>query len=180
MKHSRSLAPFALAACLALTLLPLSAAERKSQINGLALSNDTPIQIESDKLEIHEQEKRAIFSGNVKVAQGKTTLRAGHMVVYYTAEGGSVSSGAAAIDHIEVSQKVLLSSGKQNASADSGVFNMKTETLVLEGKKVVLSEGQNIFTGCKLTVLMKTGQATLDSCGDRVRIQLDPKSGKTN
>ena len=139
-----------------------------------------PSRLKATSWKSTNRKRRAIFSGNVKVAQGKTTLRAGHMIVYYTAEGGSVSSGAAAIDHIEVSQKVLLSSGKQNASADTGVFNMKTETLVLEGKKVVLSEGQNIFTGCKLTVLMKTGQATLDSCGDRVRIQLDPKSGKTN
>ncbi|MNL63208.1 hypothetical protein D3C87_1873210 [compost metagenome] len=47
---------------------------------------------------------------------------------------------------------------------------------MLEGKQVVLSEGQNVFVGCRLTVHMETGQAKLESCGKRVQIQLDPKS----
>lgn len=168
-----------IAAC-AFSAGPLGAVERAAKIKGISLSNNKPIQIESDKLEIREQEKRAIFTGNVKVAQGATTLRAGYMIVYYKAEGGSVSSGKADIDRIEVSKKVLLSSGAQNASADTGVFNMKSEILVLEGEKVVLSEGSNVFTGCKLTVLMKSEQAKLESCGGRVKIQLDPKSRPTN
>ncbi len=152
---------------------------RASKMNGLALRNDIPIQIESDKVEIREQEKRAIFTGNIKVSQGATALRAGSMIVHYQSDGVSVSSGGGAIARIEVSQKVLLSSGIQNASADSGVFDMKTEILVLEGDKVVLSEGKNVFIGCKLTVTMKSGEARLESCGGRVKIQLDPKSRKT-
>ena len=36
------------------------------------------------------------------------------------------------------------------------------------------------FTGCKLTVEMKTGLAKLDNCGGRVKISIDPKSNKTN
>lgn len=152
---------------------------RASKMNGLALRNDIPIQIESDKVEIRDLEKRAIFTGNVKVSQGTTTLRAGLMIVHYLTEGASVSSGGGDIARIEVSKKVLLSSGLQNASADSGVFDMKTEILVLKGDKVVLSEGKNVFTGCKLTVTMKGGEARLESCGGRVKIQLDPKSRKT-
>jgi lipopolysaccharide export system protein LptA len=53
---------------------------------------------------------------------------------------------------------------------------MANEVLVLTGEKVVLSDAENVFIGCKLTVQMKNGQAKLDSCGRRVRIQLDPKS----
>jgi lipopolysaccharide export system protein LptA len=48
--------------------------------------------------------------------------------------------------------------------------------LVLSGEKVVLTDAENVFIGCKLTVEMKNGQAKLDSCGRRVMIQLDPKS----
>lgn len=55
---------------------------------------------------------------------------------------------------------------------------MKTEVVELTGDRVVLSEGKNVFVGCKLTVYMKTGEAKLESCGKRVRIQLDPKSRK--
>ena len=62
-----------------------------SQMDGLKLSNDQPIQIESDALEIREQEKKAFFSGNVKVVQGTTTLQAGSMVVHYRGEGQTVT-----------------------------------------------------------------------------------------
>ncbi len=155
-----------------------SAQEATSKMSGLELSNDKPIQIESDKLEIRQQENKAVFSGNVLVVQGTTTLRAGHMVVYYTGGGGSISSGSADIKTIDVSEKVYLESGEQQATADTGRFDMAAQTFVLKGEKVVLSEGANVFTGCQLTVFMETGEAQLESCGGRVQIQLDPKSQK--
>ncbi|MDQ0318704.1 lipopolysaccharide export system protein LptA [Pararhizobium capsulatum DSM 1112] len=160
---------------------PALAQETKSKIKGLELSNDAPIQIESDKLEIKDPESKAIFTGNVKVVQGTTTLQAGSMVVFYKkGGGGAISSGNADIDRIEVKDKVFLQSGTQQATADIGVFNMTAQTLVLKGKQVVLSEGKNVFTGCQLDVQMNTGEAQLQACGGRVQIQLDPKSQKTN
>lgn len=153
-----------------------SAQTTESRMSGLALSNDEPIQIESDLLKIDEQTSKATFTGNVKVVQGDTTLQAGEMIVNYTKNGGTVSSGAADIEEIELYQKVLIVSGTQTATADEGNFNMADEILVLTGEKVVLTDAENVFIGCKLTVQMKTGQAKLDSCGRRVMIQLDPKS----
>ncbi|TCM73498.1 lipopolysaccharide export system protein LptA [Rhizobium sp. BK068] len=166
-----------------------------SQMDGLKLNSDEPIQIESDKLEIHDQEHTADFTGNVKVVQGKTTLQAGHMTVYYKPKGGdanaapadgakaasaSISSGNADIDHIIVTDKVFLNSGTQTATADNGSFDMTKQLFILKGDKVILTDGPNVFTGCQLTVHMETGQAQLDSCGGRVQIQLDPKSQKQN
>ena len=145
---------------------------KSSQMDGMKLSNDQPIQIESDALEIREQEKKAFFTGNVKVVQGATTLQAGAMTVFYRGEGTSVTQ------KIDVMEKVFLSSGTQQATADKGFFDMTKQVFVLEGDRVVLSEGQNVFVGCKLTVQMTSGQAKLDSCGGRVQIQLDPKSQK--
>jgi lipopolysaccharide export system protein LptA len=83
---------------------------------------------------------------------------------------------AADIREIDLFRKVLIRSGTQTATADTGNFNMANEILVLSGEKVVLTDGENVFIGCKLTVEMKNGQAKLDSCGRRVMIQLDPKS----
>lgn len=159
---------------------PSAAQTTNSQMNGLKLSNDQPIQIESDQLEIREQEKKAFFTGNVKVVQGTTTLQAGTMVVHYRGEGQTVTQGNADIEKIDVAQKVFLSSGTQQATADTGYFDMTQQVFVLEGERVVLSEGQNVFVGCKLTVQMNSGQAKLDSCGRRVQIQLDPKSQQSN
>lgn len=147
-----------------------------SQMEGLKLSGDQPIQIQSDQLEIKEQEKKAYFTGNVQVVQGTTTMKAGKMTVLYTGEGSSVTSGNANIDKIFLDDTVFLTSGTQQATAEKGEFDMASQTFVLSGKQVVLSEGPNVFKGCKLTVLMETGQAKLDACGGRVEILLDPKS----
>lgn len=172
------LAAFSAAAIAAGPSTVFAQSGRTTSMDGMKLSSDEPIQIESNQLEIREQDKTAEFLGNVKAVQGKTTLQAGRMVVYYRSEGGSVADGNADIRNIDVMDKVFLSSGTQQATADKGRFDMDAQTFVLEGDRVVLSEGQNVFVGCKLTVHMETGQAKLDACGGRVQIQLDPKSQK--
>jgi lipopolysaccharide export system protein LptA len=149
-----------------------------SNMQGVKLSGDQPIAIESDQLEIRDQERKAYFTGNVKVVQGTTTLQAGKMTVNYKGEGSSLTSGDANIEKIFVDNNVYLTSETQKATADHGEFDMAAQTFILTGKQVVLSEGTNVFTGCKLTVLMNTGQAKLESCGGPVRIMLDPKSQK--
>ncbi|WP_454847986.1 LptA/OstA family protein [Rhizobium binxianense] len=180
------------AGAFAFMMMAAGAAAQSTTMEGMKLSNDKPIQIESDKLEIHDQEKQALFTGNVKVVQGTTTMQAGKMTVYYkdkakAGEGAadaaapqqqsaSIASGSADIDKILVTDKVFLSSGTQTATADDGNFDMTKQTFILTGKKVVLSDGPNVFTGCKLTVHTDTGQAQLEACGGRVQIQLDPKS----
>lgn len=160
----------------ALSTIALShAAFAQSTNSGLKLSNDKPIQIESDDLEIREQEKKALFKGNVRVVQGDMTLQAGDMTVFYKSGTKSIAGGGSDIDRIEVSGNVKLSSATQNATADTGSINMVSEVLELN-KNVVLTEGGNVFTGCKLTVQMKSGLANLKSCGTRVKILIDPKS----
>ncbi len=151
---------------------------------GLKLSGDKPIQIESDRLEVHQDENVAIFTGNVSVVQGPTLLKSGRMKVYYVKDdkagsdsgGSSAMTGASGIDHIEVDEKVYIKSEDQVATGDKGSFDMKTEVLVLSGDKVVLTQGPNVLVGCKLTVQMKTGLAQVEGCGGRVQMSLTPDS----
>jgi lipopolysaccharide export system protein LptA len=210
----------ALAAALSLaaSVPALAQSTATSSMSGLKLSGDKPIQIESDKLEVHQDQSLAIFTGNVTVVQGPTLLKAGKMLVYYVKGGNgnkggdkggdkgeakagadaktdtkagadakdnagpasatSAMTGSANIDHIEVDDKVYIKSDDQVATGDKGTFDMKTEVLVLEGKKVVLSQGPNVLVGCKLTVQMKTGLAQVDACGGRVMMSLTPNSQK--
>ena len=153
------------------------------RLTGMTLSNDLPIQIESDRLDVREADSVAEFTGNVSVVQDKTLLKAGKLIVYYVKSGGSATTGSAAIDHLEVPGKVYVKSETQVATGDAGTFDMASQVLVLTGNKVVLSEGGNVATGCKLTVFMKSGKAKFESCkgessGGRVSIILDPKSKK--
>ncbi len=170
---------------------------------GIKLSGDQPIQIDADKLVVHDNEGTATFTGNVTVVQGATLLKAGSMIVYYVkndkkepADGAAAADapktgslpgpGPAAqdIDHLEVNDKVYVKSEDQVATGDHGTFDMKTEVLVLTGNKVVLTQGDNVAIGCKLTAQLKTGEAQLESCKSgqtgRVSIVVAPKNAPKN
>lgn len=166
------------AICLVLSIAGTAAqTNTESRFSGLKMSGDQPVQIESDRLEVRENEKLAIFSGNVSVVQGPTLLKAGKLTVHYAKGAGSATTGSAAIERLEVDDKVYVKSEDQVATGDRGTFDMKTEILVLTGKQVVLSQGPNVLTGCTLTVDMKSGQAKVDGCsGSRVKTLLQPNS----
>lgn len=158
--------------------LALAQTPVESRLTGLRLNGNEPIEIESDKLEVKEAENKAIFTGNVSVTQGPTILKSGAMTVFYAKDGGSAATGSSNIERLEVDGKVYVKSNNQVATGDRGVFDMKTEVLVLSGGEVVLSEGNNVLRGCKLTVQMKSGQAQVDGCKGtgRVQMKLDPSS----
>ena len=163
----------------------LAQSKATSQLSGLKLSGDKPIQIESDKLEVRQADSVAVFTGNVSVVQGPTVLKSGKMTVYYvkdagaagkgTEAAGAAMTGSADIDRLEVDNKVYIKSDDQVATGDRGSFDMKTEVLVLSGSKVVLSQGDNVLVGCRLTVQMKSGLAQVDPCkGERVIMSIEP------
>jgi lipopolysaccharide export system protein LptA len=165
--------------------LPNAAWSQSSSATGLRIDSSRPVQIEGDKLEVLEDQGRAVFSGNVRVAQDDTVLRTGRLVIHYAAgaSGGSLTAGGSQIEKLEASGGVNIQSGTQVATGDSGVFDMASQVLVLSGKQVTLSDSGNVATGCKLTVAMQSGRATLQGCGDagsRPTILLQPRSLQGN
>ncbi|CAN7693672.1 LPS ABC transporter substrate-binding protein LptA [Phyllobacterium sp. LjRoot231] len=166
---------------------------------GIKLSGDQPIQIDADKLVVHDNEGTATFTGDVTVVQGATLLKAGSMIVYYikgakkepgdataadAPKTGGIGPGSQDIDHLEVNDEVYVKSEDQVATGDHGTFDMKTEVLVLTGNKVVLTQGDNVAVGCKLTAQLKTGEAQLESCKSgptgRISIIVAPKNAPKN
>ena len=177
---NRTLGPIlALTAVAVLSGTSFAGAQVQQQ-TGLMLSNDKPIQIESDQLEVKDAEHLAHFTGNVTVVQGDVLMKAGKMTVYYTqgamkAQEGTEAKGASDIDKIDVTDKVYLKSKEQVATGDQGHFDMKSQVMVLTGKEVVLTDADgNVIKGCKLTVQMTTGQAKFDNC--RIQMLLKPNS----
>lgn len=145
-------------------------------LSGIQINNDEPILIESDRLEVRENDNIAIFSGNVSVVQGKTLLKSKKLRVFYADDGGSAATGSANIDRLEAEGRVYVKSDAQVATGDRGTYDMKSEVMVLSGKNVVLTEGENSAVGCKLTIHTKSGLAQLESCKERVKILIAPKS----
>lgn len=182
----------------AVLALPLSMTGAQAQqgvpLDGLKLSDSKdPVSIDAGKMEVRDKEGIIILTGNVSVKQGDIVLRAGRMKVYTakTNDGGDTAKAkggigglsgaglnAGGIDKIVVDGKVYLKSGTQVATGDAGTYDAKAQTMVLTGQKVVLSDGDNIASGCKLIANTQTGKAFLESCkgqSGRVSIILAPK-----
>lgn len=190
-------AGFALAlAVLVPQMMPAAALAQNvgSSFGGFSGSSNEPIDIEADELEVLDGKKIAIFSGNVKAAQGKMTMRSKLLKVKYSGEqagaanpdarkvstDGKKKSGGSQITSIRAEGKVLIESGDdQTATSDWAFFDVIKQTVTLGGD-VVLSQGGNVLRGDKLIIDLKTNRSRIVNLGDgskrqRVRGLFMPK-----
>lgn len=63
-------------------------------LQGFSRNKNEPVKIESNKLEVRDKEKIAIFTGNVFVQQGDTTMRCPELKVYYEGDAKTPSAGS--------------------------------------------------------------------------------------
>ncbi len=166
-------------------------------------NKDQPVQIEAATLEVRDKNKQAMFSGNVRVVQGDTTMKCQSLVVFYGQEVGlgtdgtpvatnaksspGMPQGAQNIRRIEARGGVTVITKDQNASGDLGVYDLKTKTITLSGN-VVVSQGQNVIHGERVVVDTTTGYARVESGstpgiagapGGRVRALIQPGKGQS-
>jgi lipopolysaccharide export system protein LptA len=167
-------------------------------------NKDQPVQIEAATLEVRDKSKQAIFSGNVTVVQGDTTMKCQSLVVFYGQEVGIAGGGEAAsaakptpgmpqgaqnIRRIEARGGVTVMTKDQNASGDLGIYDLKSKTITLSGN-VVVSQGQNVIHGERVVVDTTTGNARVESASSggtggtgpapgRVRALIQPGKGQS-
>ncbi len=138
---------------------------------GFSAESEDPILIEADRLEVRDQEKVAIYAGNVRVRQGDTVLKTAQLRVFYTGAAAGAVPGSG-ISRIEARNRVIFQSGTKTASGDSAVFEMAADRITLTGN-VVLTDGDNIVRGEKLIIDLKTRRARME--GDRIQTILTPR-----
>jgi lipopolysaccharide export system protein LptA len=152
-----------------------------SAFQGFARDNKEPVKIEASAFEVHDKDRYAVFTGNVVVQQGDSTMRSRDLKVYYEGslrgrdknEKGetpppapkSATAGndpAQRIRRLEALGGVIITNKDQKASGDLGVLDMPTNTATITGN-VVLTQGPNVMRGDKLVVDLKTGFSRLES-----------------
>jgi len=144
-------------------------------LQGFQQNRGQPVQIEAARLEVRDKQKVATFSGNVKVVQGDTTMHCKTLVVYYepkTPEGQGPKpamptaapgpGGASQISKLEAKGNVVVIQKDQTATGDTGLFDMKSNTVTLLSN-VVVSQGPNVLHGERLVVDLTTGVSRVDA-----------------
>ncbi len=187
--------PFLIAAALlVMTGAPLNAQPSKGPPNalqGFSQNHDQPVHIEAATLEVRDKDKMATFSGDVRVTQGDTNLRCKTLKVFYEqddANGDKSKSLKAAtpgpggqqrIKRLEARGGVVVTQKDQTATGETGVFDMKSNTVTLTGT-VVMTQGQNVLRGDRLVVNLTSGVSRVESGKnghDRVQGLFLPSNG---
>src|SRR4029079_8064119 len=87
MRHSARFVALAVGVLLAASV---SAQTLTNSFGGLSKSSKDPIDIQSDVLVVHDSQKDAACTGNVKAGQGTTTMRPRELNVHYTGGGDNL------------------------------------------------------------------------------------------
>lgn len=152
-------------------------------LQGFSQNRDKPIQIDAARLEVRDKDKVATFFGDakadVKVVQGDVTMRSKILVVFYDQEDAAKSGagksakaaapgpgGSSQIKRLEAKGNVIVTQKDQTVTGESGVFDMKTNTVTMFGG-VVLTQSDNVLRGDRLVVDMTTGVSRVE--GGRVQ-----------
>lgn len=174
----------------ALTLLgfalagPAAAQSVTTAFEGFSGRSDEPVRIEADNLEVREKDEAAIFTGNVVVVQGQSTLRSDKLTIYYLGQSadpknqlkGETKGAEAAVPtgrdirRLEADGSVVVTSNDQRATGSRGVFDMTSNTVTLSGG-VTVTQGSNILKGNRLVVDLTTQRSRIESGGGSGRVQ---------
>lgn len=148
-------------------------------LQGFQQNRGEPVRIEAASLEVRDRDKYATFSGNVKVVQGDTTMRCKSLVVFYEQSGTPGDMKAASpgpggqqkISRLEAKGGVTVTQKDQTATGDTGLFDMRANTVTLVGN-VVVSQGRNVLRGNRLVVDLTTGVSRVEAGRSTGRVEM--------
>ena len=157
-----------LTAGLLFTLAALTAAPAAAQF----APGGGPIDITADQLELVDAQHLAVWRGDVEALQGRNRMRADVLNIYFAGTPSSSATGSAGapgrnwgkVDRMEAEGKVFYISPAQTARGDHALYEAGSNTLVITGD-VIVSQGQSVVHGDKLTIDTKTGRATMGATG---------------
>jgi len=116
------------------------------------IDTNQPVEIQSQQLEIMQQENKSIFSGNVVATQGEMTLSADELCVFFADENQ--------IDRLEAVGHVRFSQLDRIATSEKAIFHQLTGVLLLLGNATV-QQGGNLVSGNEITFYVKENRSVV-------------------
>jgi lipopolysaccharide export system protein LptA len=141
-------------------------------LQGFSQNRDEPVHITSRRLEVRDKDKMATFLGDVHVTQGDTNMTCQTLVVFYeqspatgtapTTVTTQATPSGQQVRRLLAQGGVVVNRKDQTATGHEGVFDMKSNTVTLEGD-VVVTQCQNVVHGERLTVDLTTGVSHIEA-----------------
>lgn len=156
MTLSRIMTGLVLSALLALAAALVTGPGRAQIVGGSLRNYDkkAPIDFAADRIEVREQQKEALFSGNVEVEQATLDLTANTVrVLYSDADGLSVSQ-------LVADGSVTVTTPAESASASRAIYDVPRSLITLLGN-VRLDRGGDTLSGERLVIDLNSGQSSI-------------------
>lgn len=136
-----------------LFLLPLDAFAQSHNGN-------LPVEITADSMEIMQKKNLAIFKGSVQANQDNLNIRSDKMTVYY--KRAKNKDQQSSVSKVEIDGNVFISTPKETAQGEKGLFNVEEKIITLDGN-VTLTSGKSVVNGDNLVYNLKTGESKIKS-----------------
>lgn len=133
---------------------------------------DDVVEIESDRMEIKDEENISIFSGNVIAKRPDMTLNAEKLVAHYADVKQADGSSKNEISSFDATGKVVIVTNKQKVTGNSATLNYSTNDLVVTGN-VTVTQGSTVLRGPKLEANLDTDKMVMT--GGRVKGSFVPQ-----
>lgn len=165
-----------LAAALLCLAGPLHA---QSTGSGFKFDSSRPIEISADSLEVSQDEKSALFQGNVRAEQGEMLLKADSLTVYYREKGAETNDEQSPFTRIDAKGNITISSPSETGSGDWAVYDVDRKIITVGGN-VQLVRDNSVIKGNRLVLDLNSGRSKIEGGAgpgqtDRVRAVLQPK-----
>jgi lipopolysaccharide export system protein LptA len=141
-----------------------------SKLKAASANEAGAVDITADKMELQQDKKRAIFTGNVDAVRGNVRLKSQSLVIDYD-EVKKGDTSERQFKTLQADGKVVVTSKGQVINSDWAKMDIGANKIVMGGN-VVVTQGATVLRGTQLNIDLNTGQSQLS--GGRVRGRFVP------
>jgi lipopolysaccharide export system protein LptA len=109
------------------------------------------VDIEADKMEIFDDQKKVIFTGNVRGKRGTVTLNSDALTVLYVETPQAGGDKKTEVTHLDAQGNVKIVTAKQTVTGTWAKMDVKANAVTVGGKVKVVQD-KSIIMGEKLFV----------------------------
>ena len=130
------------------------------------------VDIESDSMEIIDDQNKAVFTGKVVAKRGDVTLYTDKLVADFVKTKQKDDTEKTEVTFLTATGHVVIITPKQHITGNWAKMNVKADTAVVGGN-VVVRQDKTVIRGKKLNVNLKTNRSVMT--GGRVKGSFVPK-----
>jgi lipopolysaccharide export system protein LptA len=157
----RLLPALAAAAALAVPAAAAAPAARGGTCPQSALkghNSDAPVDWDAQRIEVQDQQGKAILTGNVVAKQGDLTLTAARVVAAYSKRPSTH------VDRLDASGGVVIRGPGETARGAFGIYDLNQKIITMVGA-VTLTRCDATVSGARLVYDLNNGRAVMDGGG---------------